>query len=524
MTPQLDDATLAVAAASGDSAALGLIYDRYGSRLLGLCVSVLRSRADAEDCLQDVFVLAATRLRELREPQLLRSWLFAVARHECLARLDRRRREVSVDELPDLAASGADLPAAAVLDAELAALLRDAADGLSDRDRLLLELAHRQELSGDELARAIGVPRSTAYTLVDRARGTAVRSIGALLVARANRGQCGTLDGILSGWDGKLTTLHRKQIARHIDGCEVCDTRRRRLATPAALLGEGQAAVAGFLALRPRILAAAGQARRAQQAALPGGATPGGTSAAARADRMYGGNSGGGANNPHEPDFSHARSGGSTEHWIDGWPPAYDYPAEPDQDRPLRRLRKPVMLLIVLLILLLTGTVAGALAYQARHKQPASSFTGSLSSTTQMTPPATVTVHPLPASTPTASATQTAPTRTPPPTATTRSKPTQTATPTLTPTTNTTPPATIFILTVYTGHEAVTVTINGATSTCLPGHIQTPCTYSVADRGTVAVTAPDDGYTFSAPAACTSTGPDCDFVMTANTAVRLTGS
>jgi RNA polymerase sigma factor (sigma-70 family) len=274
-----DDATLAVAAASGDRAAFAAIYDRYSTRLLGFCISMLRSRADAEDCLQDVFVIAATKLRDLREPAMLRSWLFAVARHECLGRIDRRRKEVPVDEVPDRADVDVDVPSSMALDTELADLLRDAQAGLSDRDRLLLELADRQQLSGEEFAKAIGVPRSTAYTLLARARATARTSIGALLVARTGRRQCATLDGLLAGWDGELTTLRRKQIARHIDNCEVCAAQERRVASPAALLGDGQAYGLDLVALRMRVLAAAA-------AAMPGVAWRDGWPPA---DRLLGG-------------------------------------------------------------------------------------------------------------------------------------------------------------------------------------------------------------------------------------------
>ena len=154
---EADDAALATAVAAGDVNALGEIYDRYAGRLLGFCRSILHNQAEAEDCLQDVFVIAATRLSGLREPALLRSWLFSVARHECLARIDKRKREVLVDEVADRPSFDQDPSSSAAVDAELAALLRDAQAGLSDRDRLLLELADRQQLAGEEFAAAVGV-------------------------------------------------------------------------------------------------------------------------------------------------------------------------------------------------------------------------------------------------------------------------------------------------------------------------------------------------------------------------------
>ena len=112
-----------------------------------------------------------------------------------------------MDDVPDRASDEFDQPGTATIDDELAALIRDMNSGLSERDRLLLELADRQGLSGDELAGALGVSRATAYTLVGRARATARTSIGALLVARTGRPDCPELDQLLAGWDGQLTTL-----------------------------------------------------------------------------------------------------------------------------------------------------------------------------------------------------------------------------------------------------------------------------------------------------------------------------
>ena len=235
------DAELATAVASGDREALGAIFDRYAPRLLAFSQSMLHRRADAEDALQDIFILTATRIGGLREPDRLRSWLFSIARHECLRRLERRNREVLVDEIPDRATSAQDRPADAALDRELAALLADAIAGLADRDRLVLDLADRQGLSTDEVGAALAMSPASAYKLLTRARATARKSIGALLVARTGRRNCPDLDALLGNWNGALTPLLRKRVARHIEDCTRCQEQERRVASPAALLGSGTA-------------------------------------------------------------------------------------------------------------------------------------------------------------------------------------------------------------------------------------------------------------------------------------------
>ncbi|HEX7823413.1 MAG TPA: sigma-70 family RNA polymerase sigma factor, partial [Mycobacterium sp.] len=235
----LDDAALAVAAAAGNQLAFSAIYDRYADRLFDFCVGMLRDGDAAADCVQDVFVTAATKLVQLQDPNRLRAWLYAIARHEALARIRDRRREMPSDDLPETASSDPDLATVAASH-ELAALIAEACGGLSDRDRTVYELAYRHGLDGPELADALGVSHTNANTLVGRLRDGIERSLGALLVCRrikADPGACPELAVVLGSWDGDFTVLMRKRTARHIDGCVACDGERRRLVNPAALLG-----------------------------------------------------------------------------------------------------------------------------------------------------------------------------------------------------------------------------------------------------------------------------------------------
>ncbi|WP_051574887.1 RNA polymerase sigma factor [Mycobacterium sp. URHB0044] len=252
----LDDATLARSAAAGDRAAFAEIYDRYADRLHDFCVGMLRDREAAADCVQDVFVTAATKLVQLREPDRLRSWLYAIARSEALARIRDRKREQLSEELPEMPSGEADMATLAARN-ELADLIRDASGGLSDRDRVVLELAYRQGLDGPELADALGVTARNANTLVERLRETIARSLGALLLCRgvkADPDRCPELAAILDGWDGQLTPLMRKRVARHIDGCAVCEEDRARMVSPAALLGASPLAIPAPTWLRGRTL------------------------------------------------------------------------------------------------------------------------------------------------------------------------------------------------------------------------------------------------------------------------------
>jgi RNA polymerase sigma factor (sigma-70 family) len=249
------DADLARASAAGDKRAFAAIYDRHADRLHDFCAGMLADRDGAADCVQDVFCIAATELPKLRDPDRLRPWLYSIARNEALRRIRQRRRETPAEELPETesAEPGPETLAARL---ELGDLIADAAGGLSDRDRAVLELAFRHGLNGPCLAEALGISPSNANTVVHRLRETIQRSLGALLVSRRcrNIGGCAELAAMLDGWDGQFNVLMRKRISRHIESCDVCEEERRRLVSPVALLGAAPAFVPAPAWLRERTL------------------------------------------------------------------------------------------------------------------------------------------------------------------------------------------------------------------------------------------------------------------------------
>jgi RNA polymerase sigma factor (sigma-70 family) len=246
------DAELVAGVLAGDREAFAGVYDRYADRLFDFCYSVLRDRQDAEDAVQDTFVLVAQRLSQLNDPERLRPWLYAVARSVAFRRAKTRKRVVLDAEVSDMVDPSAG-PQRAAEQAALRDLVWSAAAGLSERDRALLDLHLRQGLDGAELGEAMGVSSSHAYVLLTRLRDQVERSLGALLIARLGRKDCVELDELLSGWDGKFSPLMRKRVARHVDSCDVCTDKRRAMISPLALLA-AVPLITAPLYLRDRVL------------------------------------------------------------------------------------------------------------------------------------------------------------------------------------------------------------------------------------------------------------------------------
>jgi RNA polymerase sigma factor (sigma-70 family) len=229
------DSEVAAAIVARNPEGLAEAYDKYAAGLFGFCRSLLREPADAADAVQDTFVIAASKVSELRDPGRLRPWLYAVARNECHRRLRAGNVPAALDETADVAGQ-ADVSELAER-AQLRDLVRAAIMGLNPGDQEVIELSLRHELHGPDLADALGVPRNHAHALASRARSQLEKSLGALLVARAGRQACPALDNLLIDWDGTLTVLMRKRVSRHIERCQVCGERKRQVMRPVMLLG-----------------------------------------------------------------------------------------------------------------------------------------------------------------------------------------------------------------------------------------------------------------------------------------------
>src|SRR5690348_13546952 len=231
----MHDSEAVAAIAAGDPAGLADAYDRYAGPLYTFCLGILREPADAADVVQDTFVIAVPRMSSLRDPERLRSWLYTVARNECLRRLRGRSLQARLEEAPEVTDEGADVEAD-VEKAELRALVRQALPGVAPAEQEVLELQLRHSLAPDEVASVLGVSRNHAHALMSRARVQLEAALGALVVARAGRRDCPDLDAMLAGWDGQLTVLLRKRINRHVERCAICSRRRERELAPSTLL------------------------------------------------------------------------------------------------------------------------------------------------------------------------------------------------------------------------------------------------------------------------------------------------
>ena len=155
------DASIITRVAAGDRAALGALYDRYATVLLGVAFRLLMSKPEAEDVVHDVFVGLPEALRRYEERGALVSWLKRITVRVAISRL--RRSEVRAAQSLDasVGAPPRDHEAAIDLDAAVARL----APSL----RAVLVLKEIEGYSHTEIAEMIGISVAASKVRLHRA-------------------------------------------------------------------------------------------------------------------------------------------------------------------------------------------------------------------------------------------------------------------------------------------------------------------------------------------------------------------
>ncbi len=94
--------------AGGDKAALQQVYDLTSAKLFGVCIRILRDRAEAEDVLQDVYVTVWRRSGSFDPTRGVSpiTWLATLARNRAIDRL--RASKSHLNRPLDLAAGAPD--------------------------------------------------------------------------------------------------------------------------------------------------------------------------------------------------------------------------------------------------------------------------------------------------------------------------------------------------------------------------------------------------------------------------------
>jgi RNA polymerase sigma-70 factor, ECF subfamily len=149
---------------------LAALVETYSGLLFRVAHSVLRSRTEAEDVVQDVFVRVVERKRTLAAIRDMRVWLVRIAWNLALDRR-RRIRPEQMDALFAEQLTAKNVPADAALDeAQRMKLVLREMERLPKAEREALILSAIEELGTAEMAEVLGRSESAVRALLFRAR------------------------------------------------------------------------------------------------------------------------------------------------------------------------------------------------------------------------------------------------------------------------------------------------------------------------------------------------------------------
>jgi RNA polymerase sigma-70 factor (ECF subfamily) len=168
-----DDAILLQAVARGDEAAFARLYDRMSRPVFSLIVRILRSRAEAEEVLQEAFWQIWERASDYRvELGSAFCWVVTIARRKAIDRLRANSRHLERIQEARSSRIDDDVVAPAGFETlaadERGTAVRNALGRLGPEERRAIGLAFFDGLTHDEIADVLHTPVGTVKARIRR--------------------------------------------------------------------------------------------------------------------------------------------------------------------------------------------------------------------------------------------------------------------------------------------------------------------------------------------------------------------
>lgn len=165
---------------SGDRKSYAELMKSYADQVYSMMLKMTGDAMDAEDMTLEAFSKAFEKLNQYTSEYAFSTWLFRIAKNNCIDYLRRKRKEesnTSGTENSDLSSGGAAEipcqlpgPEQLLINRQETLLLRKIVQGLKPNYKAIIELHYFKELSCEEIARQLHLPESTVKVRLFRAR------------------------------------------------------------------------------------------------------------------------------------------------------------------------------------------------------------------------------------------------------------------------------------------------------------------------------------------------------------------
>jgi RNA polymerase sigma-70 factor (ECF subfamily) len=170
---EISDDALVAACATGDSAALGALFDRFNVAVYRFLSRLPTSdEAGRDDLVQSTFLEVQRSAAKFRGGSAVKTWVLGVAANVARRQLrgERRRRVRQAVFLVEQANTETMPPDALVERQRLMAKIAEALRELPHKQQVVFVLCDMEQLPNIEVARALGIPLGTLWRRLHQAR------------------------------------------------------------------------------------------------------------------------------------------------------------------------------------------------------------------------------------------------------------------------------------------------------------------------------------------------------------------
>jgi len=159
----------------GEQNAYAELVNRYQGYVFTLIMRMLKSREDAEEVAQDVFIKAYRSLADFRGESKFSTWLYTITNTTCITFLRKKKLDIhsldneKVFEAADSKDSG--FRANMIEQKSRVNMVNEAIAMLSPDDAEVITLFYKAEQNLEEIARILRIEPNTAKVRLHRARG-----------------------------------------------------------------------------------------------------------------------------------------------------------------------------------------------------------------------------------------------------------------------------------------------------------------------------------------------------------------
>lgn len=143
---------------------------RYQPRAYHLCFRILGRHEEAEDAVQDTFLLVYRNLASCREQSRFWAWTRRIAVNVCLKKLSPEIPSDDVLEMQDMAWSHNDPVQTEIIRDLDRRVVREAISNLPDLYRTAVVLRYNEDLSYQEISELLGEPVNRVQVRIHRAK------------------------------------------------------------------------------------------------------------------------------------------------------------------------------------------------------------------------------------------------------------------------------------------------------------------------------------------------------------------